>query len=372
VALYLPYFVGYVSQPLGIGFVAERTYFGTLVALFGPLVLLAFSGGLVGLMHADWRREALPESTVLTVIGAGGIVAGLICVALREPTLGFLIASLAMWAAIAWSRARLGHSPARTATALITIVGLGSILVPEVVYLSDVFASRMNTVFKFYYDAWLLLAIAGPLIALELFDALRAESEAMQPGVRLASRATSAVSLATAALLVLGGALYPVFATQTKSAPFAGRPTLDGMAHLRSGRGDDAGAIDWLRTQRSGGGVVEAVGGDYTDAGRFSTFAGVPTLVGWAGHEVQWRGSNPEIERRKQLAQRVYTDQDETAWRTALQELGVAYIVVGNLEREIYGPDAGAALAQKLAPAYRSGSTTIYALRSTVVAGNVP
>jgi uncharacterized membrane protein len=117
---------------------------------------------------------------------------------------------------------------------------------------------------------------------------------------------------------------------------------------------------------------VEAAGDDYTDAGRVATFAGVPTLVGWGGHEVQWRGSNPEIERRRQLARRVYTDADEAGWRPALEELGVRYIIVGTMERELYGLDAGVGLTQKLARVYQSGSTAIYALQSPALAANLP
>lgn len=376
VILYVPYFIGYVSQPLGIGLVTERTPFGSLLVLFGPLLVLAFAGGVVGMLRAGLATSDLPEARVLMGIGAAGIVVGIACIALREPTLGFVFATLAMWAVLAWYRARLATSPASVATALLVLVGVGSILVPEILYLRDLFGTRMNTVFKFYYDAWLFLAVAAPLIVVELIATLRTAiaEHAIEPGAApgLATRAAAAASLAVAALLVFGGVLYPVMATQTKSAPFAGRPTLDGMAHLRMWRPDDANAIDWLRAARPSAPVLEAVGNDYSDAGRFSTFGGVPTLVGWGGHEVQWRGSNPEIDRRKQLAQRVYTGQDEAVWRQALEDLGVRYIVVGTLERELYGPDAGASLAQGLARVHQSGNTAIYALRAPLVAASSP
>jgi YYY domain-containing protein len=381
VVLYLPYFVGYVSQPLGIGLVTQRTPIGSLLVLFGPLIVLAFAGGVVGMLRAGFASSDLPEGRVLIGIGVGGIALGVVLYVLREPTLGLLVATLAMWAVLAWYRARLGIAPASVASALLVLIGVGSILVPEVVYLRDLFGTRMNTVFKFYYDAWIFLALAAPLICVELLATIRTtiaehaiENEvAREPGA--AARAVAAGSLAIAGLLVLAGVLYPVAATQTKSAPFAGRPTLDGMVHLRTGRPDDAAAIDWLRATRSNAPVLEAVGNDYTDAARFSTFAGVPTLVGWGGHEVQWRGGNPEIERRRQLAQRAYTEQDEAFWRKALEDLGVRYVVVGSMERELYGPDAGAALAQKLTRVHQSGNTSIYALQappSPLVAASAP
>ncbi len=377
VLLYAPYFVGYVSQPLGIGFVSERTYFGTLIVLFGPLIVLAFAGGLVGAGRAGLLGTPAPGDRAPTMITIMGLVAGVALIVLREPTLGLLVASLMLWAVLGWRRARLGDSPASMVTALLALVGLGSILVPELVYLRDVFASRMNTVFKFYYDAWLFLAAAAPLIVGELVVALglRSSSAKGSDDRRPAGRPVrtgAAASLALAAVLALGGTLYPVMATRTKSEPFANAPTLDGMVFLRRGRADDASAIDWLRLNPPRAPVVEAVGNDYTDAGRVSTFAAVPTLVGWVGHEQQWRGPNPEVDRRRELARRVYMDPDDAAWRRPLEELGVRYIVLGSLERELYGPDAGAGLAQKLPVVHQSGGTVIYALEGAPIVASLP
>jgi uncharacterized membrane protein len=161
-------------------------------------------------------------------------------------------------------------------------------------------------------------------------------------------------------LLAVGGAIYPVAATQTKSGNFAGRPTLDGMAFLRASRPDDAAAIDWLRQAHPGAAIVEAVGNDYTDAGRFATFAGAASLVGWVGHELQWRGPTPEIDRRQQLVRRVYSDADASGWWSALDQLGVEFVVVGTLEREIYGADVQNRFEGELPVAHRSGNTVIY------------
>ncbi len=353
---YLPYFVGYVSQPLGIGIVDDRTMFGSLFVLFGPLLVLALMGGVVGLLRrvgpavSEGSRVALPSLVV-------GVVIALLLTVLKQPTLGFLAATLIYWATLTWLRLRELDSVAGVAAGVLMIAGLGSILIPEVVFLRDVFGSRMNTVFKFYYDAWILLAIAAPVIVWELVVAFREVSVSS-----LWVRPVAAASLAGAAVLVLGGTIYPVAATATKSSGALGAPTLDGMIHLRQFRSEDAAAIDWLRRNHPGVGVVEAVGDDYTDAGRFSTFAGVPTLVGWPGHEVQWRGPSPAVDQRKELARRVYTSSDVSVWRNDVQQTEMRFVVLGGLEREIYGPTAGVALDQAFPVIQQFGATKVYEL----------
>ena len=63
-------------------------------------------------------------------------------------------------------------------------------------------------------------------------------------------------------------------------------------AWLRPTAPGDPGAIDWLRANTPGDAVVlEAFGDDYSAFGhaRISTFTGRPTVLGWAGHELQWQ-----------------------------------------------------------------------------------
>src|SRR5581483_3269037 len=124
--------------------------------------------------------------------------------ALRQPTLGYLVATLVFWIVLTWMRARSGDRPAAVATGLLAIAGVGSILIPEVVYLRDAFQSRMNSVFKFYYDAWILLALASPALAWELWTLVVAHATEVRSSLRPA--ASAAAGLAGA--LVLVGTMY--------------------------------------------------------------------------------------------------------------------------------------------------------------------
>lgn len=348
VLAFAPYFVGYVSQPLGLGLVQERTWPGTLLVLFGPLLALP---ALAGLVVAGGRTPSAPPLAWLgAALGGAGVL-----LALGQPTLGILAGLVALWLGIAWQR--ICDRPALPLlTAGLVLLGLGALLVPEIVYLRDVFGTRMNTVFKFYYDAWVILALAGPLLGFELVQLVRHLSA---PAV---TRATALATLGVSGALGLAGLLYPLGAIPARSHGLPSGPTLDGMALLRAARPDEAAAIDWLRRQASTPRVIEAVGDDYTEAGRFSTFSGSIAPLGWYGHEQQWRGPRAELDARRAQVRDAYTQPFDEQALLAWRALGIEYIVVGALERQLYGSGIEANFAS-LEPAYQAGNTVLYRVR---------
>ncbi len=163
----------------------------------------------------------------------------------------------------------------------------------EFVYLRDTFGTRMNTVFKFYFQAWVLMAVVAAFAVVYL--------------AKYAGRALRWVSLPVIALVVIAGLFYPVFGTITRAERFKTTPTLDGTAYLTPQNGGDAAAIAWLRQNVPGvATILEASGGSYSYAGRISAQTGLPTLLGWDGHELQWRGNTIEQDKRRPDIERIY------------------------------------------------------------------
>ena len=218
----------------------------------------------------------------------------------------------------------------------------------EYVYLRDNFGTRMNTVFKFYFQAWIVWAIAG---AYGLADFARRAG------------AGGAV-LAAAALLIVVGLIYPALAIPARASEYGGPPTLDGAAHLAETRPHDYAAITWLNEHVSGAPVILEAPGEhfraYVYEGRVSAHTGLPTLLGWAGHEHQWRGNYDEQARRESDIETLYTSVDPDEVLTLLDKYGISYVYVGPLEQGRY-PAAGLEkFAQLMEVVYDSGSVTIY------------
>ncbi|PKO21670.1 MAG: hypothetical protein CVU38_13370 [Chloroflexi bacterium HGW-Chloroflexi-1] len=218
-----------------------------------------------------------------------------------------------------------------TDTFALLMIGLALLLTfsVEFVYLRDMFGTRMNTVFKFYYQAWVLLALAAAY------------------GLsRLAERATPLAlklpALALTGLLVLGGLYYPLAAIPSKADNFRGQPTLDGLAYLRRYNPADMAAIEWIRANVPPDAVVlEATGGSYSPegAGRVSMSTGNPTLLGWDFHERQWRGKAYDklVAGRPEAIEKLYRTAQPAELPALLDQWHIDYVYVGGLERQKYG-----------------------------------
>jgi YYY domain-containing protein len=323
IVLVLPFWLEFDPAADGVGLVEERRSFtrfaGDQALLYGVLfwpLAAAFASRLPALRRPVralvWGAVAI--AFVGSLLAAANDLAGaaVIAVALAIAAGALLSSQLGAAERFLW---------------LLVTGGLVCILVPELVYVRDSFDHgdlfRMNTVFKLGYQAWLLLAVA-------------AACALPWAGAWLPRRAWTAWA-AIAAVLLLLGAVYPYAGTWARKDGFSRAPTLDGLIWLRDRAPGDPAAIAWLRANTPGDAVVlEAFGEDYSafGHGRISTFTGRPTVLGWAGHEVQWQHDPAG---REEDVRRLYTTTDLTAARGLLDRYGVQYVVVGPIERTTYG-----------------------------------
>jgi uncharacterized membrane protein len=234
------------------------------------------------------------------------------------------------------------------ATALLLILGA------ELFYVRDVFNSRLNTVFKLYYQAWLLLGVSGAA-GLYLLAAT------WRPSGSIASRTLRPVWAASVTLLVAAALLYPLGATLSRTDGFSmpGR-TLDGLAHARRTSPDDWALRNWL-VRRAGPNerIIEGTGGQYTVAGRIAAWSGVPAVLGWRGHEVQWGRDDSLLAERERDVDLVYTTDSLADALTILQKYRVTYVVVGSVERAKY-PAPGLQKFSSLPEPFRQGEASLY------------
>ena len=230
----------------------------------------------------------------------------------------------------------------------------------EIIYIRDVFegsGTRMNTIFKFYYQVWLIWGMLASYALWWLYT-----------HVFSARRLGGYLFGALFALLLAGSLVYP-WLTAGKSFREGQRVGLAGTTP-REQTPDGAAAIAWLRANTPEDAIVlEAVGGAYNveGFGAVSASSGRATVLGWPGHEQQWRGGDPgalaQIEPRKADVETIYNTTDVGQARALLAKYKVSYIYDGPLERSTYTPEGLAKLAQLGTIVFQQGEVTIYQVK---------
>ncbi len=213
------------------------------------------------------------------------------------------------------------------------LAGIGLLLVfaPEFIYLRDNFGTRMNTIFKFYYQAWLLFGLSG---AFALATALGSRSGQSAWWIRLPA--------AAALVLILTGLIFPVAGAYSKTDGFSNpQPTFDATAYLQVSSPGEAAAVAWLQTNaHAGANIAEAIGASYrANTSRISTMTGRPTLLGWPGHESQWRGDAYGVmaQGRAEALEQLYRTGSPAEITQLLDRWHIDYVIVGPAERAQYG-----------------------------------
>ena len=278
---------------------------------------------------------------------------------------------------------------------VLLMVLLGGILalVPEFIYLRDQFGWRMNTIFKFYFQAWILWSLAGAYGLIRLFEP-RTDSKTqdrwwivalVSAGLlagtvvlsdlgaqKLGNYGTSIldylmllpVLIALAWLIVnawrkdwkkvmgviaifgvLVGMAFPLLEGWNKTNGF--NPSrgfsLDGKLDFYMSAVDEMKAAEWLANAPVGV-MTEAIsdtGGSYTTYNSISTFSGMPTVLGWVGHEAQWRGGYEEIGSRQADVKELYSSSKWERAQAIIDMYNIRYIVLGNTENSTYQVDQG-------------------------------
>jgi len=321
-----------------------------------PLVLLILS----------WLFAAMIYLVGANVIEMGSILSSMGMDSLRDAAratitirltqswtaigLGLMIAAAAVIVRRVWKDSADDAKPGPFILMMITIGAL-LVLGPEFFYLKDQFGLRMNTIFKFYFAAWIFWGLAAAYV----MDVIWSKRSTKMIPVQLLT-----------VLLLLTGLIYPVLSVWTKTSglnPVHGR-TLNGALHPAYATEADRDAIHWMSDNLDTGVVAEAVGGSYSYFGRVSVHTGFPTVIGWPGHESQWRGGYQFHGTREEDVRALYKSPNWEQTQEIMKAYNVKYVYIGELERLTYDPIFDGKFDAFMELVYQNDGVKIYARRA--------
>lgn len=315
---------------------------------------------LAGPLLMGWRRASstVEMSRSSQVIVYVLLVAALTCagiaIALGRPVLGLTLA-LALISAASWLL--FSRLPERFVSLLVAaafFVAAGAEVVVVADDLIGTTAYRMNTVFKFYNQVWILLALSSAafIALMAARSGLFAPTPSSQPPHTTSNPILARFGLGLATILFLASLLYPALAIgprlDQRFVPGTVSGTLDALRWMDAGTvpvigaadasaihfAGDAAAIAWLQDNVTGTPVVaEASIGPYRCNGtRIANATGLPTIIGWERHQQQQRYPE-ELPQRVEDVRTLYTSPDIRQKDAILRKYNVGYVVVGELER---------------------------------------
>jgi len=222
----------------------------------------------------------------------------------------------------------------------------------ELFYIKDYLILRMNTVFKLYYQAWLMLSAVGA------FGAYYWLSK-HAPTRGLARTGYWAMPVVVG-LLLIGSFYYPAGAALDRMKSNSDPATLNGLVYMKRWSPGEYEAIVQLRDKAERGRIIEAVGDDYSEYGRVAASTGLPSPLNWPGHELQWRGSSQPFAGRQEDVALVYQSRNTEEISRILDKYDIRYVFFGPRERAKYGSESLLTLPSMMKVYFQSGDVMVY------------
>lgn len=234
------------------------------------------------------------------------------------------------------------HQTVETRTILYFILFGFSLLLGVEIFVVRGDIGRMNTVFKFYLQAWSLLSISAAVSLSWLIPMIN--------GTKI--KKEFSMWKIFCCILLMSGFLFPITGTidKVKDRMNNNTPvTLDGTDFMKYSsyiEGDsvlnlseDYELITWMLENIEGSPViVEGHTSEYRWGNRISIYTGLPSVIGWNWHQRQQRALIPStrITERITDVNVFYNTNNIEEAMNFIKKYNVKYIILGQLEQAIY------------------------------------
>ena len=224
----------------------------------------------------------------------------------------------------------------------ITLCGLGLILLPELIYVKDIYGDefqRYNTMFKLTFQAFILLAfMTGTGIGLFFNEGLN-RIRSGKPGKLYLVISLFAAGMSVMLIAYMPRAIKLWFGDINRTEYRQGISATDFIRHDPS-YDDVREVLDIISSdKRRNIRLIEEAGTSYSPHNRISAFTGASCISGWFVHEWVWHNDSDDVSMRHGEVRYFYESGDEDYCRALIGKYDIDYIYVGSVVREMYDVD---------------------------------
>ena len=207
------------------------------------------------------------------------------------------------------------------AAAAVTMCGLGLLLLPEIIYVKDIYGEvyqRYNTMFKLTFQGFILLSVAGGICI----------------GVFIGKKYLNVLAcIFCVAAIALGSYMgWSVKEWFGNVFDASARKGINATAFIDTDKSYDdvREAIEIINSDPSRHlRIIEEAGNSYSSNNRLSVFTGASTIAGWYVHEWVWHNDSKAIHERNDEVRDFYESGNEERCRRMIEKYDIDYIFVG-------------------------------------------
>tara|TARA_B100000401_G_scaffold430809_1_gene366047 strand:+ start:247 stop:1104 length:858 start_codon:yes stop_codon:yes gene_type:complete len=194
----------------------------------------------------------------------------------------------------------------------------------ELFYVKDIFNNRMNTIFKFHYQVWIVFSITSGITLKFL----------LQHNYKKITKIIFSFTI----IILLTSNIYFVttsYLTKIKESSNA-NPNISSTNHLENDT-NKYKLIRYLKHNSNHNDVlIETKGQSYTNDSQISSESRIPTILGWVGHQLQWRSNHDEIFDREMDIDTFYMSNDSKEIINIINKYSITMIIIGPNEIQKY------------------------------------
>jgi len=222
--------------------------------------------------------------------------------------------------------------PGKTLILLCVLLGLLLVIIPNIFYIKDCWGNPFNSFYKFYYQAWIFLALGAAGLSFTLWGQKKLKDWRVKEFVLF-------IPFIILFVLTLGVSIMAVY-QRIEEGKGINRFDLDSFSYFKKWNKYEYSALEWIQKNTPPESIILENGlGDYWFFARVSALTGRSTILGWPFHEYCWRGNQEEINQRTQDIEIIFSSLNLKVVKSLLRKYNTEYIFIGSKEKEKYSPE---------------------------------